>query len=98
LLSNSLATVLVCSSFAEFCGQTYKQEKGIPMGINPAVFMANHFLFHYECSFMQLLADTIVAHPPVLDDMPLAEALLEVALLILGLQCGLLSVRYHWRR
>jgi hypothetical protein len=47
---------------------------------------------------MQLLADTIVAHPPVLDDMPLAEALLEVALLILGLQCGLLSVRYHWRR
>jgi hypothetical protein len=45
--------LLVCNAYVEFCGQHYKQDKGIPMGINPAVFMANYFLFYYECSFMQ---------------------------------------------
>jgi hypothetical protein len=60
---------------AEFCGQRYKQEKGIPMGINPAVFMADYFLFQYDCSFMQRLADIIMANPPVLDDMSLADDL-----------------------
>jgi hypothetical protein len=65
--------LLVCNAYVEFCGQRYKQDKGIPMGINPAVFMANYFLFYYECSFMQRLVDLIVAHPPMLDDMSLAE-------------------------
>jgi hypothetical protein len=65
--------LLVCNAYVEFCGQRYKQDKGIPMEINPAVFMANYFLFYYECSFMQRLVDLIVAHPPMLDDMSLVE-------------------------
>jgi hypothetical protein len=36
--------LLVRNSYVESCGQLYKQEKGISMGINPAMFMATYLL------------------------------------------------------
>lgn len=47
-----------------FCVAVQQQEKGIPMGINPAVLMANYFIFYHECQFMQWLADIVEAHQP----------------------------------
>jgi hypothetical protein len=37
---------LLCNnSYVRFGNNFFKQTKGIPMGINPAVFMANYYLF-----------------------------------------------------
>ena len=38
--------------------QTFKQDIGIPMGIDPAPFWANLFLFHYEDKFVQKLVSS----------------------------------------
>ncbi len=42
----------------------YKQDRGIPMGINPAVYMANYYLFHYEYSFVLRLVRLMEQTPP----------------------------------
>lgn len=49
----NMIVLLVKFSFVRF-GQTfYHQTKGIPMGINPAVYMANYYLFFKEFQFFQ---------------------------------------------
>ena len=47
-----LTNYLIDSSFISFKGKVFKQNVGIPMGIDPAPFMANLFLFYYENRFM----------------------------------------------
>jgi hypothetical protein len=49
--------LLVENSFVQFGGRFYKQTCGIPMGINPAVYMANFYLNFYELQFVKQLAD-----------------------------------------
>jgi hypothetical protein len=44
------------NSYVQLDGR-FKQICGIPMGINPAVYMANFYLYHYERSFLQRLLD-----------------------------------------
>jgi len=58
---------LLCeNSYVRFGDNYFHQDKGIPMGINPAVYMANYYLFAYEYMFLQQLVDLAVAHPPQL--------------------------------
>lgn len=61
----AVLTLLVKFSYVRFGDQVWHQELGIPMGINPAVYMANYYLFYYEYQFLaqfQLLLDS---HPPL---------------------------------
>jgi hypothetical protein len=45
---------LLCNnSYVRFGDTYFKQTKGIPMGINLAVFMANYYLFYYEFTFVK---------------------------------------------
>jgi hypothetical protein len=56
---------LLCNnSYVRFGDTYFKQTKGIPMGINPAVFMANYYLFFYEFTFVKQLVDIIDTCPP----------------------------------
>jgi hypothetical protein len=57
--------LLVENSYVRFGPYVYHQTRGIPMGINPAVFMANYYLFHYEYQFVYRLVQIIKAVPPV---------------------------------
>lgn len=45
--------VLVLNAYVTVGGRLFHQTKGIPMGINPAVYMANYFLFRYEFAFLE---------------------------------------------
>jgi hypothetical protein len=47
--------LLTENSYVQFGGRFFKQTRGIPMGINPAVYMANFYLFYYEQWFLQRL-------------------------------------------
>jgi hypothetical protein len=51
--------LLTENSYVQFGGRFFKQARarGIPMGINPAVYMANFYLFYYERCFLQRLLD-----------------------------------------
>jgi hypothetical protein len=49
--ANAMLRLLVTNSYVQFAGKVYRQAKGIPMGINPAVFLANYYLFYYEYRF-----------------------------------------------
>jgi hypothetical protein len=40
--------LLVENSYVQFAGRVYQQAKGIPMGINPAVFLAKFYLLYFE--------------------------------------------------
>ena len=53
----SLKTVsfLIGKSFFAIGNLGFKQDIGIPMGIDPAPFWASHFLYFYENKFMQQL-------------------------------------------
>ncbi|KAF6255477.1 hypothetical protein COO60DRAFT_1272461, partial [Scenedesmus sp. NREL 46B-D3] len=52
----SVARLLTENSYAQFGSRYYKQTRGIPTGINPAVYMANFYLFYYEHQFLLRLA------------------------------------------
>ena len=54
--------LLVENSYVSFAGQLFHQTREIPMGINPAVYMANYYLFYYELLFVKQLVDLVVAH------------------------------------
>ena len=54
-----LTNYFIDNSFIAFKGKVFKQCIGIPMGIDPAPFMANLFLFYYEHKYMhKLLSST----------------------------------------
>jgi len=59
-----VARLLIDNSYVRFGDNYFKQTKGIPMGINPAVFMANYYLFYYEFTFVEQLVDIIETCPP----------------------------------
>lgn len=65
--------LLVQNSYVKLGEAVFKQTCGIPMGINPEVFMANYFLFFYECAFIAQLAAIIAAHPPSAADHAYAQ-------------------------
>lgn len=60
----AVINLLVQNSYVRFGASLFHQTRGIPMGINPAVFMANYYLFHYEFRFVKQLADWIKICPP----------------------------------
>jgi hypothetical protein len=64
-LQHAIAVVrlLVENSYVRFGPSIFHQTRGIPMGINPAVFMANYYLFHYEYKFVKQLTDLIQSQP-----------------------------------
>ena len=48
---------LLDNLFIRFCSKLYRQNVGIPMGINCAPLVADLFLFCYERDFMLSLSD-----------------------------------------
>lgn len=55
-------SLLVDNSYVRFGDHVFHQTRGIPMGINPAVFLANYYLFCYELAFVQQLVSAIQEH------------------------------------
>jgi len=70
--AKAMVELLVRNSYVRLGEAVYKQTCGIPMGINPAVFMANYFLFYYEYRFVAQLTALIGAHPVSDADMAFA--------------------------
>jgi len=62
--AKDLVTLIVENSFVMFGPHIYHQRSGIPMGTNPAVFMANLFLNHFELAFVRQLVQLLEHHPP----------------------------------
>jgi len=60
--ARDVVELLVENSCVRFGASFFHQTSGIPMGINPAVFMANLYLFHYEYTFVKQLTDLVRAH------------------------------------
>ena len=52
-----LLRFLINNSYVSFKGKIYKQWVGIPMGIDPAPYMANLFLHYFENKYIKLLVD-----------------------------------------
>jgi hypothetical protein len=59
----ALTNLIIDHTFIRFGDATFRQIRGIPMGINPAVFFASIYLLAYEYRFMQRLYNTVVAAP-----------------------------------
>ena len=53
----NLLNFIVDNSYIEYKGKIYRQHTGIPMGIDPAPFMANLFLHHFENKYITSLVD-----------------------------------------
>jgi hypothetical protein len=51
--------LLTRNFYVQFGGRFSKQTRGIPMGINSAVYMAHFSFFHYESCFLQRLLDLL---------------------------------------
>jgi len=62
--ARDLISLILRHAYVSFGDRVYKQVTGIPMGINPGVFVANYYLFAYEFDFMQQLVDLMVRYPP----------------------------------
>lgn len=62
--AKEVVQLLVENSFVRFGDNYFHQTQGTPMGINPAVFTANYYLFHYECKFVERLAGLIPRDSP----------------------------------
>jgi hypothetical protein len=73
----NMVQLLVSHACVTFGEAVYHQTKGIPMGINPAVLMANYYLFYYEYIFIKQLADIIQRTPPIHGGDMVARMLLE---------------------
>lgn len=80
--ATAVLRLLVENSYVRFGHRVFKQTRGIPMGINPAVYMANYYLFYYEFTFIKQLVDLVVASqqtgiivPPQPSEIPVAEVL-----------------------
>ena len=52
-----LLQFIVDNSYIEYNGKIYRQHTGIPMGIDPAPFMANLFLHYFENKYIVELVD-----------------------------------------
>lgn len=52
-----LVELLVRNTFITFGGSIYQQLTGIPMGTNPAVFIANFALYYFELKFVENVVD-----------------------------------------
>lgn len=81
-------TWLVQDSYVRFGDKVFKQTRGIPtgmlvmMGINPAVYIANYYLFYYELCFIQQLVHLVTTSnaagipvSPQAADIPVDEVL-----------------------
>ena len=51
----TIISLIIDNTFINFGSTAYWQRTGIPMGINPAVYFANIYLFCYELNFLQRL-------------------------------------------
>jgi hypothetical protein len=63
--AQTITALLIDNTYVRFGPHYYKQQRGIPMGINPAVYMANYYLFWYEYRFICQLRDILCDYPPV---------------------------------
>jgi hypothetical protein len=68
--AEQVVRLLVENSYVRFGSSYYHQVCGIPMGINPAVFMANYYLFFYEFSFVRRLTRLVVQYPRLVSQLP----------------------------
>ena len=59
-----LFDILIDNAYVQFGDSTYHQVKGIPMGTNPAVYIANYYLYMYEIDFLRRLIDLHVHLTP----------------------------------
>ena len=50
-------SILIKNTYVKVGDKLFHQTIGIPMGVNPAVHIANYFLFHYELAFINKLID-----------------------------------------
>ena len=55
----NLVNLVIDQAYIQVGGKVFKQVQGIPMGVNPACFFANYYLFMYEYMFMQRLIHQI---------------------------------------
>ena len=54
----AMLDILIDNLFFQMGNRVYKQVIGIPMGVDPAPFMANLYLYHDESTFMEQLTKT----------------------------------------
>jgi hypothetical protein len=68
--AKALLELLVSNAFVTVGGKTYHQKKGLPMGSNPAVHLANDNLFAYEVDWVLHLLTWATYRPPPLQTPP----------------------------
>jgi hypothetical protein len=61
-----LVDLIVWTSFVRFGGVAYHQTTGIPMGVNPGVFLANFYLYDHEMKWLSQVRDLLQRFPPAL--------------------------------
>lgn len=60
-----MVTLLIQNAYVTFGDPVHHQTQGIPMGINPAVFMANYYLYYYEYQFIYRMYEILHETPAV---------------------------------
>lgn len=61
-----LVEFIVRHSYVRFGQQVYRQTTGIPMGVNPGVYLANFYLYDSEFTFFRQFYDLLAQFPPAL--------------------------------
>lgn len=64
--AHNVVRLLVENSCVRSGDNYFHQTSGIPMGISPALIMANYYLFYYEYCFVQRIVLLIQDTPPLL--------------------------------
>ena len=59
----SLINMIIDNAYIQVGGSVYKQVKGIPMGVNPACFFADFYLYTYELKFFERLLPLVLTNP-----------------------------------
>jgi len=59
-----LVSLILRNAYVAFGQKVFRQVTGIPMGVNPGVFVANYYLFAYEFDFVKQLVDLLLKYPP----------------------------------
>lgn len=65
--AQQLVRLIIRNSYVRFGQQVYCQTTGIPMGVNPGVYLANFFLYDSEFRFFRQFCDLLHQYTPVHD-------------------------------
>jgi hypothetical protein len=58
--------LIVRTSYVRFGEAAFHQTTGIPMGVNPGVYLANFYLYQSEFRFFRQFYDLFIRFPPAL--------------------------------